>query len=515
MQTDRRIKRIVIVGGGTAGWIAASALSRKVGHTCSIHLVESPDIPTIGVGEATIPGIIDFLKFLGVDQADFMEHTQATIKLAIRFIDWHHVGHRYWHPFGAFGVFIDRLPFYHFWHKALRSGLDVDLSHFSLEIAMAEAGRFIFPGNPLGLAPGLRYALHFDAGLVAQYLRGYSEQRGVVRLERSVTGATQREDGSIDAIVFKEGDRLQGDLFIDCTGFRGLLIEGVLKSGYIDWKDYLLNNRAVAVQVPSQLPRRPHTTATARAAGWHWRIPLQHRIGTGYVYSSDHISDDEAIRDLLAQPGNEKQLTEPRVIKFVTGRRRLFWNRNCVALGLGSGFLEPLESTSIHLICSGVYCLLDHFPDLSFDPVNTAHYNQQVIEEFERVRDFIVLHYCATQRTDTEYWRRCQQIALPDDLAERMDIYKRTGRIFQRRHELFVELSWFFIMHGMGLVPQSYDPLVDAADWEQVKQVMAGMRRRVAAEVAACPTHDSFFPDKPRRDIQAARGWNPIPQTAG
>jgi tryptophan halogenase len=506
MQTDGRIKRIAIVGGGTAGWIAASALARKVGRTCSIQLIESPDIPTIGVGEATIPGIIDFLKFLGIDQQDFMRHTQATIKLAIRFVDWHHLGHRYWHPFGPFGVFVDRLPFYHFWHKARAEQLNVDLSHFSLEIAMAEQNRFIFPGNSLGLAPNLKYALHFDAGLVARYLRAYAEQAGVVRLERSVTGVTRRADGFIDEVVFKEGDRLKADLYIDCTGFRGLLIEGAMQTGYVDWSKYLPNNRAVAMQVPNVIPRTPYLRATARSAGWQWRIPLQHRIGTGYVYSSDHISDEDALRDLMSMPENGEPLTEPRVIRFTTGRRKKFWNGNCVALGLGSGFIEPLESTSIHLVCSGVYALLDHFPDATFDPVNIAHYNEQVIEEFERVRDFIVLHYCTTQRTDTPYWQERQQTELPGDLAERMELYKRTGRIFQKRHEMFVELSWFFVMHGMGLRPQSYDPLVDASDWQAVMHVMQSMKQKVAAEVAACPSHDSFFPNKPE-DSAPVSGW--------
>lgn len=507
MQTDRRIKRIAIVGGGTAGWIAASALARKVGHMCSIQVIESPDIPTVGVGEATIPGIIDYINFLGIDLPDFMEHTQATIKLAIRFIDWHHLGHRYWHPFGPFGVFIERTPFYHFWHKAHALGLDVDLSHFNLEIALAEQNKFIFPTNKLGVAQNLRYALHFDAGLVARYLRAYSERYGVVRLERSVTGVTQREDGFIDELIFKEGDRLKADLYVDCTGFRGLLIEGALKTGYVDWTHLLPNNRAVAMQVPNQIPRGPYTTATARPAGWQWKIPLQHRIGTGYVYSSDHVSDEDALQDLLSMPGNAEPLTEPRFIRFVTGHRRMFWNRNCVALGLGSGFIEPLESTSIHLICSGVYALLDHFPDNTFDPVNIAHYNSLVIDEFERVRDFIILHYCASKRTDSPYWLACQQRKIPDTLLERMQVYERTGRIFQRRHEVFVELSWFFVMHGMGLRPQMYDPLVDACDWKQVREIMEGMRRKIASEVAACPSHDSFFPDKPRTDIMPARGW--------
>jgi len=511
---DRRIKRIAVIGGGTAGWIAASALARKLGRTCSIHLVESPDIPTVGVGEATIPPILDFIKFLNIDLNDFMERVQSTIKLAVRFIDWHHVGHRYWHPFGPFGVFIDRVPFYHFWHKARAQGLTVDMSDFNLEIAMAESNKFIFPGNSLGVAQSLRYALHFDAGLVANYLRAYSEQAGVVRLERSVIGTTLKADGSIDAVEFKEGDRLQADLYIDCTGFRGLLSEGALKTGYVDWTHLLPNDRAVAVQVSNQIPRPPYTTATARPAGWQWRIPLQHRVGTGYVYASEHISDQTALDDLLAQPGNKEPLTEPRVIRFVTGHRRALWNKNCVALGLASGFIEPLESTSIHLAISGVYSLLDHFPDLNFDPVNIAHCNAQLVDEYERVRDFIILHYCATERTDTDYWRHCRELKIPDTLLERMELYRRTGRVFHSRHEVFTELSWFFVMDGMGLRPTSYDPLADASDWEQVQQVMANLQKKIAADVAASPSHDSFFPDKPRETLPAT-GWQSIARRTG
>src|SRR5215831_4015230 len=277
-QPNNRIQHIVIVGGGTAGWVAASALARKLNGTCAITLIESPDIPTVGVGEATIPAIVDFIKFLNIDQNDFIANVQGAIKLGIRFDDWRRVGHRYWHPFGPFGVFIDRVPFYHFWHKARALGLDVDFKHFNLEIAMSLEKKFIFPGNSLGIAQNLRYALHFDAGHVAQYLRAYSERAGVVRLERSVVGTTLKEDGSVDAVVFKEGDRLSADLYIDCSGFRGLLIEGALKTGYVDWTHLLPNNRAVAMQVSNQLPRPPYTLATARAAGWQWRIPLQHRV---------------------------------------------------------------------------------------------------------------------------------------------------------------------------------------------------------------------------------------------
>jgi tryptophan halogenase len=508
VQRPRAIKTIAIIGGGTAGWIAASMLARKVGRNCAIHLIESPDIPTVGVGEATIPPILDLLQLLGLDQQDFMKHTQSTIKLAIRFVDWRHLGHLYWHPFGPFGASMDRLPFHHFWHKAQAMGLDADLAHFNLEIAMAEKNKFIYPTNSLGIAKNLKYALHFDAGLVARYLRAYSERLGVKRHERNVSGATRRADGFIDAVTFKEGDRLHADLFIDCTGFRGLLIEGELQSGYVDWTPYLPNNRAVAMQVASQLPRGPYTTATARSAGWQWKIPLQHRVGTGYVYSSDHIADEAALQDLMDRPGNAEPLTEPRFIRFTAGHRRALWNKNVVALGLASGFIEPLESTSIHLICSGVYNLFDHFPDLSFDAVNIASYNHEMIDEFERVRDFIVLHYCTTTRDDSTYWRHVRNMAIPDTLKERLDLYTHTGRIFPRRHEVFTELSWFFVMHGMGLRPERYDPLADASDWEQVKRAMQNIRQKITADVAAAPTHDSFFADKPNDALPTWRGWN-------
>jgi tryptophan halogenase len=507
MASAGRIERIAIVGGGTAGWIAASLLARQLGASCRIELIESPDIPTIGVGEATIPGILEFLRLLRIDQNDFVAEVQATYKLGIQFIDWHHIGHRYWHPFGAFGVGIDRLPFHHFWHKARALGVpEEQKNRLNLEIAMAEAGKFIFPQNTLGIAQNLRYALHFDAGRVAGYLRRYAEALGVRRLERNVAGATLREDGFIDEIVLTDGGRIKADLYIDCTGFRGLLIEQTLRTGYVDWSHLLPNDRAVAVQVPNKIPRPPYTIASARSAGWHWRIPLQHRVGTGYVYSSSHVSDAAAMDDLLSMAGSEL-LTEPRVIRFVTGHRKQFWSRNCVALGLASGFIEPLESTSIQLIVSGLYNLLDHFPDMTFDPVNIADYNAQVIWEFERVRDFILLHYCTTARSDSEYWRACQQLELPEDLAARMDLYRRTGRIYPKRYELFVEWSWFFVMDGMGLRPRDYDPLVDGYDFEQVKRIFEEVRSRIAADVAAAPSHDSFFRPVAGQNVQPAMNW--------
>ncbi|HZF15439.1 MAG TPA: tryptophan halogenase family protein [Steroidobacteraceae bacterium] len=503
---DRRIRRIAIVGGGTAGWMAASALARLLGNTCSIQLIESAEIGTVGVGEATIPPILDFLRFLDIDQNNFVEQTQATFKLGIAFKDWLRPGHKYWHPFGVFGTQINRHPFYHFWHKARAQGLEPAVEHFSLEKAMGEANKFIFPGNSLGIAQELRYALHFDATLVARYLRGYAEHLGVVRLERKVVGATRRADGFIDELIFENGGRHAADLYIDCSGFRGLLIEDTLKTGYEDWTRYLPCDRAVAMPTAHAGPRTPYTLSTARPAGWQWRIPLQHRVGNGYVYCSSHVSDDAALDDLLGVLGQEP-LADPRFLRFATGRRKQFWNGNCIALGLASGFLEPLESTSIHLVVSGLYSLIDHFPDKSFDPVNIAHYNEQLIEEFERVRDFIVLHYCATERVDSPLWQYCRSMAIPDSLAARMDIYRRTGRIFPHRYELFTDLSWFFVLDGMGIRPKDYSPMVDTVDFERVKIIMSEVRARVAANVAAAPAHDSFFRDAPQGDTATAKGW--------
>jgi tryptophan halogenase len=497
--SERRIERIAIVGGGTAGWMAASTLARVLGGSATIQLIESAEIGTVGVGEATIPPILDFLRFLGIDQNNFVEQTQATYKLGIGFRDWVRIGHKYWHPFGMFGAQIGGLPFYHGWQKARAQGVDAPINAFSLELALAEANKFIFPTNSLGIAQQLRYALHFDASLVARYLRGYAEHLGVERLERKVVGATQRDDGFIDQLIFENGERLQADLYIDCSGFRGLLIEETLKTGYEDWTQYLPCDRAVAFPTELSGPRPPYTVSTARAAGWQWRIPLQHRVGNGYVYSSAHVSDDAALEDLRGVLGQEP-LMNPRFLRFTTGRRKLFWNKNCVALGLASGFLEPLESTSIHLVVSGLYALMDHFPDKTFDPVNIAHYNTLLIDENEKVRDFIVLHYCRTEREDSPLWQYCKNMAVPDSLNERMEIYRSTGRIFPQRFELFSDLSWFFVLDGVGLRPRDYNPLVDAVDFGRVQTIMQEVRGKIAAEVAAAPSHDSFFRNEQRTE---------------
>jgi tryptophan halogenase len=491
--TDRRIRTIAVVGGGTAGWIAASLLARTAPeHGCKITVIESSEIGTVGVGEATIPPIIDLLRILGIDEADFIRHTQATFKLGIQFKDWKEIGTRYWHPFGTFGTAINRRPFHHFFLKARAAGEDPKVEEYAVCAALGDAGRFHFPiGENRGPA-GLRYALHFDAGLVANYLRVYATRLGVTWLDRKIANASLREDGAIDALHCTDSTRVQADLYLDCSGFRGLLIEEALHTGYIDWRDVLPCDRAVALQTRYTSPAPPYTLASARAAGWHWRIPLQRRAGNGYVYASAHISDQAALDDLVQAVG-EEPITEPRFLKFVTGRRKLFWNRNCIALGLASGFLEPLESTSIQLVINGVLNLLDHFPDADFDARNIDSYNRELIEEFEAVRDFIVLHYSETRRADTPLWRHCSAMKVPDTLAQRIELYRGTGRIRPRARELFTDLSWFYVLDGMGVTPRSIDPLVEGTLFAQARGMLSELRAQVARDVRQAPAHGDLF----------------------
>jgi tryptophan 7-halogenase len=491
---SRNIRSIAIVGGGTAGWMAASMLARALpGTRTAITVVESPDIGIIGVGEATIPPITDLLRFLSIDEADFVRHTEATYKLGIKFVDWKAVGESYWHPFGTFGASIIRRPFFHIWHKARAAGLPLQFNDYSACAALGDDFKFRFP-DPKAEAPagGLRYALHFDAVLVARYLRNYAERMGVVRMERTVAGATRRADGLLDELKFSDGSSLRADLYIDCSGFRGVLIEQELAAGYVDWTSMLPCDRAVAFPTATVGKRAPFTTSTARGAGWQWRIPLQHRTGNGYVYSSEFCSDEEAAADLLGVVGTPP-LTDPRFLRFTTGRRKVFWSGNCVALGLASGFMEPLESTSIHLVSSGIYHLLEHYPDIHFDRSNIDSYNAEVTYEYERIRDFIVLHYCLTQREDTPLWRYCRSMPLPDTLLQRIDLYRGTGRVRWRSGELFTDSSWFYIFEGMGVRPEHYDPLMDVVPMDKLKEILSSLTASTASVLRAAPLHDSYF----------------------
>jgi tryptophan halogenase len=492
---DNRIRSIAIVGGGTAGWMAAATLSRILKDGFSrITVIESPEIGTVGVGEATIPPIRSFNTLLGIDEDDVIRKTQGTFKLGIEFKDWGQLGHTYMHPFGKYGRPIDQVALHHHWLRLRAAGLADPLLDFSLSGTAARLGKFIRPvEDPRLILSSLSYALHFDAALYAEYLRGYALARGVQWLQRKVVEVELRgEDGFIRALRLDDEQRIEADLYIDCSGFRGLLIEQALNTGYEDWTQWLPCDRAVAVPCENAATLTPFTHSTARAAGWQWRIPLQHRIGNGYVYCSRFISDEEAAATLLANLDG-KPRAEPRFLRFTTGRRKKFWNKNCIALGLAGGFLEPLESTSIHLIQSGITQLAAIFPDRSFDPCDANEYNRLQIDEYDKVRDFIILHYKATTRDDSELWRYCRDMEIPDTLTYRMDLFRSSGRVAFQSQELFVEPNWLSVFIGQGIWPRRYDPLADTLPLDAVKDQLLRLKALIRQTADAMPTHAAFI----------------------
>lgn len=494
-QTDNFVRRIAIVGGGTAGWMMAAALSKTLSeHPCEVVLIESPDIPTVGVGEATIPPIQLFNRLLQIDEHEFLRETRGTYKLGIEFVDWFQKGHTYFHPFGRYGADIQNVPFHQYWRKLHQLGAGGSLSDYSLPAVAAYRGTFSPPDdNPRSVLSKMAYAYHLDAGLYADYLRRYAEARGVQRLARRVQGARLRpDDGFIESVVFDDNSQLEADFFIDCSGFRGLLIEEALHTGYEDWRHWLPCDRAVAVPCEASEAPRPYTRSTAREAGWQWRIPLQHRVGNGYVYCSEYLTDDAAETTLLANLEGAP-LAEPKRLRFTTGRRKQAWNKNCLAVGLSAGFMEPLESTSIHLIQTAIARLLTLFPDCAFDPVDIAEYNRLSDIEYERIRDFLILHYKATTRDDSELWRYTRNMAIPDSLQHKLDLYQSRGRVFRYDEELFADTSWIAVFEGQGLVPRRYDPLVDTYDLERLKAVADKMRQTIAAGADSLPRHADYL----------------------
>ncbi|MHB8448227.1 MAG: tryptophan halogenase family protein [Rudaea sp.] len=499
---DRRIRRIAIVGGGSAGWMAAAALANALQGNCRIELVESDEIGTVGVGEATLPPIKRFNQMLGIDEHVFLVATQGTFKLGIDFHNWSSLGHRYFHPFGQIGVPFDAVPFHQYWLRERARGDAAPLQDYAFAWVLARLGRFERPSaDSRYVQSTFDYAYHFDAALYARFLRRYAEQRGVIRTEGKVVDVALRpEDGFIQSLALAGGARVEADFFIDCSGFRGALIEGVLKTGYESWNHWLPCDRAVAVPSEHAGEPVPYTRATARDAGWQWRIPLQHRVGNGLVYCSRYLGDDAAAALLLANLEG-KALDEPRLLRFVAGRRRQFWNRNCVALGLAAGFMEPIESTSIHLVQSSLARLLALFPDRDFDPLAVHEFNRISHAEYERIRDFLILHYHATQRDDAPLWRETAAMAIPDTLQYKIDQFRSGGRTVAEPLELFQNANWLAVLVGQEIRPVRHDPLADIREQIDATRFLADLRRLMEEAAQTMPSHSEYI----RRHCAAAR----------
>jgi tryptophan halogenase len=487
-QTETPVRRVIIAGGGTAGWMAAAALSKTLGKVLEICLVESDEIGTVGVGEATIPTLLTFNQLLEINEQEFMAAVKGTFKLGISFENWRNVDEDYIHSFGITGRDHWSAGFQHFWLKGKQCGVATDFGDYCLELRAAEEQKFAhLPKN------GLNYAFHMDATLYAKYLRKFSEGFGVKRIEGKISQVnTNAMSGAIESLDLDNGQQLGGDLFIDCTGFRGLLIEQTLHAGYEDWSHWLPNDSAIAVQTPSVSEPLPYTRSIARDSGWQWRIPLQHRVGNGLVYCSRYMTDEQAKTTLLANIEGEP-LNEPRVIKFRTGTRRKHWMKNCIALGLASGFVEPLESTSIHLIQRGILRLIRMFPVQGIKQSDVDEFNQQTSEEIENIRDFIVLHYHVTNRRDTPYWRHCSSMEIPASLAHRVRLFKETGRVFRIANELFAENSWTQVMLGQGITPEQYHPIVNVMSEEELGRFLAQIKANVDNTLQKLPSHQTYI----------------------
>ena len=489
------IRDVVIVGGGTAGWMAAAALSHLLDRrTVAITLIESDEIGTVGVGEATIPPLVAYNNMLGINEDEFLAATQGTFKLGIEFIDWGALGERYFHQFGDFGQDFRGVHFHQLYLRERKRRPMADISNWSMSAVAAALGRFARPGPDARLPLSqLAYAFHFDAGLYARFLRSRAEPAGVRRIEGKIVDATLGgETGYVASVTLADGSKVAGDLFIDCSGFRGLLIEQKLEAGYEDWTRWLPCDRAVAVPSRYSGQPDPFTRSTARAAGWQWRIPLQHRMGNGLVYSSSHMSDADAADLLLANLEGEP-LADPRSLSFAAGRRRLAWSRNVVSLGLSSGFVEPLESTSIHLIQSGIVKLLALFPDRRFNPAERNEYNRQMQDVFEDVRDFIILHYKATRRSDSAFWDCCREMDVPDSLASKLELWRAKGRLFREGRELFGVPSWVAVLLGQGIVPEEHEPAAEALDEAMVADALEKMQLSYRRMAEHMPMHGDFI----------------------
>lgn len=488
------ISKFVIVGGGTSGWLAAAVLSHFLKRdVCEIELVESEELGTIGIGESTVPPLVGLMQRLGIDEHELIRATDATYKLGIQFIDWHRRGEKYFHPFGVIGRPIGTHEFYQCWLKARDRGDSASLQEFAPSSVMAEHGRFFPPdklrGTPIG---GANYAYHVDASLLARFLRQFAEQRGLERTQGKVVRVERREDGFISAVVLEDGRSIGGDFFIDCTGFKGLLIEHSLGAQWTDWSEYLPCDRAIAIKTEHDDCIHPYTRATAQAAGWTWRIPLQHRVGRGYVYSSRFCNDATA-KATLMRTLDRPIAEEPKLILFRTGHRREIWKHNCLALGLAAGFIEPLEATAIHLIARGLEFFLRYFPDRRCDTALIREYNRRMNADLEEIRDFVQLHYCTSARDDSEFWQWCARMPISDSLRERIELFKAQGIVREEHDELFRAASWQSVFEGMGVRPAQYSPRVENLSYDEIAANLQTAKSAIQGMVAHLPTHEEFL----------------------
>lgn len=486
---------IVIVGGGTAGWMAAAALANAFKNSDkTITLIESAQIGTVGVGEATIPGIRDFNQSLGIDELEFIQYTNATFKLGIEFNDWRNIGHSFFHPFADYGVSLAGIDFHQCWQKMRKLGQAEELAEYCFPIALAKQNKFAQPHpNPPTPLAAYHYAFHFDAIKYADFLKNYAMKLGVIRVEDTIKNVSLNNDsGFIDKLRLESEKCVSGDFFIDCSGFKGVLIEGALNTGYDDWRHWLPCDRAVAVQSASTEAPSPYTRTIAKTEGWQWRIPLQNRVGNGYVYCSHYISDDNAKKNFFDSIA-EEITSEPKHFKFTTGRRKQFWNKNCVALGLASGFLEPLESTSISLIQTGISKLLAFFPHEGYSVHAIAEANRLSKLEMERIRDFLVLHYIGSQRKDSKFWQDCKNISLPDSLAHKIEVFLHNGHLINHEQESFNDASWITMYNGFGIQASSYDHRLDHLKDDEIAQALENMRNSLNAACEQVGSHDDFL----------------------
>ena len=489
------LQSICIVGGGTAGWMAATLLSTILrGSHTKLTLIESADIATVGVGESTVPSIMDFIQASQINLKDFIQATSATFKLGIRFDDWLKPQQSYFHPFGRIGKDINGFDFYQLWLKSLADGQPHAWLDYSPNAVMAAQQRFMLRPQHANnwVEASYAHALHFDATLVARYLRELCLQRGVTRIQATVEQVELDERGFIRQLSLDNGQIDSSDFFIDCSGFKGLLIEQALQVGYQDWSNFLPCDRAVTLQTATVKPPAPYTIATAGQSGWRWQIPLQQRCGNGYVYASQFCSDEQAT-ETLVNSVSAPVLNDARVLSFVTGKRNKIWHNNCLALGLAAGFLEPLESTAIHLVYKTLVYFIQHFPDREFEPANQRCFNQKIDADYVEIRDFIILHYCTSGRSDSEFWRWCQHMPVPDSLADKLALFRQRGMLQQGEGQFFSNDSWCSILEGMHIRPHKYHPILDGFDKHSLAKTLNDNVQSIRAAVASMPLHGEFI----------------------